>query len=88
MEELIMKSINWSTDYLPGHTDNFVSNEVITDGVTLAAVWKNLVDTSKWTTYYDNATNIILDDQTNTELKFAEHFRFDTFGFPDRKSVV
>ncbi|MCG0677688.1 hypothetical protein IMAU80009_02358 [Lactiplantibacillus plantarum] len=83
-----MKSINWSTDYLPGHTDNFVSNEVITDGVTLAAVWKNLVDTSKWTTYYDNATNIILDDQTNTELKFAEHFRFDTFGFPIDAQVM
>lgn len=30
-----MKSINWSTDYLPGHTDNFVSNEVITDGELL-----------------------------------------------------
>ncbi|SPX96952.1 Uncharacterised protein [Lactiplantibacillus plantarum subsp. plantarum] len=49
---------------------------------------ENLVDTSKWTTYYDNATNIILDDQTNTELKFAEHFRFDTFGFPIDAQVM
>lgn len=83
-----MKSINWSTDYLPGTTDNFVSNEVITSGTTLAAVWANLVDTDKWETYYDNATNIVLDDPKDSRLHFAEHFRFDTFGFPIDAQVM
>lgn len=83
-----MKSINWSTEYLPGHTDNFVSNEVITSGTTLQAVWNNLVNTAKWETYYDNAANIVLDDQTDSNLHFAEHFRFDTFGFPIDAQVM
>ncbi|ANZ61918.1 polyketide cyclase [Secundilactobacillus paracollinoides] len=83
-----MKSINWATDYLPGTTDNFVSNEVIASGITLDAVWANLVDTSQWTTYYDNATNIKLDDPRDTTLHFGEHFRFDTFGFPIDAQVM
>ncbi|GEO69210.1 hypothetical protein [Levilactobacillus acidifarinae] len=83
-----MKSINWSTDYLPGNTDNFVSNEVIATGITLEAVWANLVDTAKWASYYDNATNVVLDDATNSDLHFAEHFRFDTFGFPIDAQVM
>ncbi len=83
-----MKSINWPTEYLPGTTDNFVSNEVITSGVTLEAVWENLVDTSKWESYYDNAANITLDDKEDTHLHFAEHFHFDTFGFPIDAQVM
>lgn len=83
-----MKSINWATDYLPGTTDNFVSNEVIASGITLDAVWANLVDTSQWATYYDNATNIKLDDPRDTTLHFGEHFRFDTFGFPIDAQVM
>lgn len=83
-----MKSINWSTEYLPGTTDNFVSNEVIASGITLDGVWANLVDTSKWETYYDNAANIKLDDTQDTNLHFAEHFRFYTFGFPIDAQVM
>lgn len=83
-----MKSINWPTEYLPGTTDNFVSNEVIASGITLEDVWENLVNTSKWESYYDNAANIHLDDTTTPRLKFAEHFRFDTFGFPIDAQVM
>ena len=83
-----MKSINWSTEFLPGNTDNFVSNEVITSGTTLQVVWDNLVNTAKWETYYDNAANIVLDDTTDSNLHFAEHFRFDTFGFPIDAQVM
>lgn len=83
-----MKSINWSAPFFPGTTDNFVSNEVYVTGVTIEAVWRNLVDSSKWPTYYDNADNIVLDDKSTTNLKFAEHFRFDTFGFPIDAQVM
>ncbi|MQS75389.1 SRPBCC domain-containing protein [Companilactobacillus halodurans] len=83
-----MKSINWSTRFLPGKTDNFVSNEVIADKIEINDVWNNLFDTSKWETYYNNATNIKLDDQTDSKLHFGEHFRFDTFGFPIDAQVM
>ncbi|QMU08448.1 SRPBCC family protein [Levilactobacillus suantsaii] len=83
-----MNSINWSTEFLPGKTDNFVSNEVIATGITLADVWANLVDTSKWETYYDNATNIELSDKSDSNLHFAETFHFDTFGFPIDAQVM
>lgn len=83
-----MKSINWSTEYLPGKTDNFVSNEVISNEVTLEDVWKNLVDTAQWEKYYDNATNIDLSDKSTSNLQFAETFHFDTFGFPIDAQVM
>lgn len=83
-----MHTINWPTQYLPGTTDNFVSNEVISNQVTLDAVWANLVDTGKWESYYDNAANIVPDDQNDTMLHFGEHFRFDTFGFPIDAQVM
>lgn len=47
-----MKSINWPSEYLPRTTDNFVSNEVISNEITLEDTWINLVDTSNWETYY------------------------------------
>ncbi|HEX6355730.1 hypothetical protein [Actinophytocola sp.] len=39
-------------------TINFVSNEVIVQGVTAAQVWRYLVDTSTWESYYDNVADI------------------------------
>lgn len=83
-----MKTINWSTDYLPGKTDNFVSNEVITDKVNIEDIWNNLVDTSKWEQYYDNAANIDLSIKNDSKLHFAETFHFDTFGFPIDAQVM
>lgn len=83
-----MHSIHWPSQYLPGTTDNFVSNEVISRDVTLKAVWTNLIDTSRWESYYDNAANIVPDDTQSSQLQFAEHFRFDTFGFPIDAQVM
>ena len=33
-----MNAINWPKEYLPGLTDNYVSNEVIVKGITVEAV--------------------------------------------------
>lgn len=46
-----MKSINRPSEYLPRTTDNFVSNEAISNEITLEDTWINLVDTSNWETY-------------------------------------
>ena len=83
-----MQSIQFPTKFLPGTTDNFVSNEVIAKGLTVSEVWKYLVDTAQWEKYYDNATNIELTNQDDTVLHFGERFRFDTFGFPIDAQVM
>ncbi|VDG18513.1 SRPBCC domain-containing protein [Lactiplantibacillus mudanjiangensis] len=83
-----MKSINWPSRYLPGNTDNFVSNEVIVKNLTVEQVWAYLVDTSKWEGYYDNAANIVLTDQSTSDLQQGERFHFDTFGFPIEAQVM
>lgn len=55
-----MKTINWPSMFLPGTTDNFVSNEKIVTGVTVEQLWEKLVDSSQWENYYDNADHIEL----------------------------
>ncbi|CAI4212016.1 unnamed protein product [Parascedosporium putredinis] len=40
--------ISWPRQYLPGTTDNFVSNEVYVRGITAEQVWKYLTDVSHW----------------------------------------
>ncbi|WP_323591479.1 hypothetical protein [Aliarcobacter butzleri] len=44
-----MHSIVWPKDYVPGYTDNFVSNEMIIKDLSLEVVWENLVNTAAWT---------------------------------------
>lgn len=83
-----MKAINWPSTYLPGNTDNFVSNEVVVSGLSLDDLWQNLVDTKQWPKYYDNAANIVPDIKEDSNLHFGEHFRFDTFGFPIDAQVM
>lgn len=75
-------AIVWPSDYLPGTGDNFVSNEVIVRGVRAAGVWRHLVDTSAWESYYDNVSDIEFPDGGGPRLKTGTHFRFSTFGFP------
>ncbi|KRO29580.1 polyketide cyclase [Lactiplantibacillus fabifermentans] len=84
----MLNNINWPSRYLPGTTDNFVSNEVIVKDLTVAEVWAYLVDTSKWEGYYENAANIVLTDQSTTHLQQGENFHFDTFGFPIDAQVM
>ncbi|MFJ4624134.1 SRPBCC domain-containing protein [Streptomyces sp. NPDC088812] len=75
-------AIDWPDTYLPGTGDNFVSNEVIVQGVTAADVWRYLTDTSAWESYYDNVADISFPDGGGPELGDDLAFRFGTFGFP------
>ncbi|KPM44943.1 hypothetical protein AK830_g1637 [Neonectria ditissima] len=51
-------SIIWPAKYLPGTTDNYVSNEVIVKGITAEQVWPFLADITKWESYYTNVGQI------------------------------
>lgn len=74
-------AIIWPRKYLPGFTDNYVSNEVIAKGITAAQVWDLLNDISKWETYYDNVSQIT-PPSSGPKLKKGDTFKFSTFGFP------
>ena len=47
----MMNEILWPKKYLPGTTDNFVSNEKIIKDMTAEEVWKYLNNTSMWPKY-------------------------------------
>ena len=53
-----MNEIFWPEDYIPGFTDNFVSNEVIVAGLSAMDVWLFLSNAPLWPTYYSNSANI------------------------------
>ncbi|MFI8946169.1 SRPBCC domain-containing protein [Streptomyces sp. NPDC053750] len=78
----MQNAINWPEKYLPGTGDNFVSNEVIVQGPTAAEVWRHLVDTSTWESYYDNVADISFPNDDGPELRQDTAFGFGTFGFP------
>jgi hypothetical protein len=77
-----MTDIIWPDDFLPGTTDNFVSNEVVVRGLGAAQVWPHLADTSRWPTYYENASEIVFHDGNGPVLTKGARFRFTTFGLP------
>ena len=83
-----MNSIIWPEGFIPGKTDNYVSNEIILSGLSAADIWPYLSDTSIWPSYYSNVSDIELSDSTGTELKDGTHFRFTTFGFPIEADVL
>lgn len=83
-----MHSIIWPEGYLPGLTDNFVSNEVIVAGLNVADVWPFLVNATKWPTYYSNSSDIYFYDDKGPELTQGMRFRFATFGFPIEAEVT
>ncbi|KAI9147428.1 hypothetical protein HJFPF1_12448 [Paramyrothecium foliicola] len=73
--------IFWPKKFLPGTTDNFVSNEVYVLGITVDQVWNLLADISKWESYYDNVGQIT-PPAGGTFLNKGDNFKFSTFGFP------
>ncbi|MFE4628778.1 hypothetical protein [Streptomyces mirabilis] len=75
-------AITWPERYLPGTGDNFVSNEVVVAGLSAADVWRHLVDTSRWESYYDNVADIGFPQGGGSVLTDGIHFSFGTFGFP------
>ncbi|KAF2111307.1 hypothetical protein BDV96DRAFT_500066 [Lophiotrema nucula] len=74
-------AIIWPEKYLPGTTDNYVSNEVIVKGISTARIWAQLVNITKWESYYDNVSEIT-PPNSGPKLKKGDDFSFSTFGFP------
>jgi len=83
-----MNAIVWPEAYLPGNTDNYVSNEIIVPGLSAAEVWPSLNNTLAWPVYYSNASEIRFHDETGPELSLRARFRFTTFGFPVEAEVT
>ncbi|MGL2803144.1 SRPBCC domain-containing protein [Helicobacter pylori] len=78
---ITMNAIQWPKKWIPGETDNFVSNEVIVKGLDFNKVVQHLRDASCWEKYYKNSGNVHMHNQDNTILKDKTRFRFETFGF-------
>lgn len=79
--------IIWPDKYLPGTTDNYVSNEVIVTGISAEQVWPLLVDITKWESYYHNVSQIT-PPSSGPALEKGDKFSFSTFGFPPLQSEV
>ena len=84
----IQAAIIWPAGYLPGTTDNYVSNEVIIAGLSAAQVWPLLNDTRAWPGYYGNASEIRFHDGSGPLLSAGARFRFTTFGFAVEAEVT
>lgn len=80
-------AIIWPEKFLPGTTNNYVSNEVIVANLTAAQIWPLLADLSKWETYYKNCEKVS-PPSTGSTVKKGDHFSFCTFGFPALPSTV
>lgn len=87
MNSRMQPAIVWPTEYTPGETDNYCSNEVIVKNLSVSDVWDYLIDTKAWPDYYDNAQNIVVGDGTQTKLSAGVPFTFETFGFLVRAQV-
>ncbi|KAF2218211.1 hypothetical protein BDZ85DRAFT_208533 [Elsinoe ampelina] len=75
-------AITWPNHFLPGTTDNFVSNETIAADVTATQIWGLLADITKWETYYSNCSQIKPPSSGAMLDKVGLTFSFSTFGFP------
>lgn len=84
----VQPAIVWPSEYTPGETDNYCSNEVIVKGLSVTDVWDLLIDTAQWAGYYDNAANIRVGDGSHTRLSANVSFSFETFGFTVRSQVL
>ena len=82
-----MSDIHWPEKYLPGTTDNYVSNEIIVAGLTSAQVWPYLNDTTHWAACYKNASEIGFEDG-GPKLAAGVRFRFTTFGMKVEAEVT
>lgn len=83
-----MSDIVWPEGYLPGTTDNYVSNEITVAGLSAAQAWACLNDTSLWPGYYGNVSDIRFHDGPGPALRPGARFRFTTFSFPVEAQVV
>lgn len=74
-------AIHWPSKYLPGTTDNFVSNETIVANLSSTEIWPHLVDITRWETHYDKCSQIT-PPKSGPKLQKGDNFSFSTFGFP------
>lgn len=81
-------AIVWPEKYMPGTTDNYVSNEIIVSGLTVGEVWKYLSDTSQWSKYYSNVADIRFHNGSGTGLFEGARFIFTTFSFSVEAEVT
>lgn len=77
-----MNHIFWPEGFIPGLTENFVSNEVIVAGLTTSDICPLLNIATQWPIYYANSANIRFYDDKGPELADGMSFYFETFGFP------
>lgn len=84
----MLNEIFWPYDYLPGTTDNFVSNEIIVKGIAAKDVFDNLIDASNWSNYYENAPAVVFHNVTGPVLSLGAKFSFTTLGLPMKGEVV
>lgn len=82
----MLNAIHWPENYLPGHTDNFVSNEVIVSNLSVQDIWPFLVNAHLWPSYYGNSSDIDLNGAECLEPNLV--FFFKTFGFPVNAQVL
>lgn len=87
MSSYSQSAIIWPQKYLPGTTENFVSNERIEKDISAAQIWALLNDISKWQTYYHNCDKVA-PPASGPNLKENDIFYFSTFGFPVLESQV
>lgn len=81
MSKPMQSAIIWPEQFLPGMTDNFVSNEIIVKDITATQIWEQLNDVSKWQSYYKNCQQIT-EPETGPRLRKGDVFKFSTFGLP------
>ncbi|WP_442680704.1 hypothetical protein ACSBM8_05775 [Sphingomonas sp. ASY06-1R] len=84
----MMNAIEWPQGYLPGYTDNFVSNEAIVLGLTSAEIWPFLAEATRWPSYYANSANVRFLNSDSPTLALGRRFSFETFGGPIEAEVV
>lgn len=84
----MMNAIDWPQGYLPGTTDNFVSNEAIVAGLSAAEIWPFLAEPTRWPSYYANSANVRFYNGDGPALALGRRFSFDTFGFLINAEVV
>lgn len=78
----MQNAIYWPEGFIPGLTDNYVSNEVIVAGLSAADIWPLLAVPAQWPTYYSNSANTRFHDNQGPALADGVRFYFETFGFP------
>lgn len=81
-------SISFPEHFLPGTTDNFVSNERVAKDITSTQIWALLANISKWETYYKNCAELTPPESGSTFLHKGDVFKFSTFGFPPLTCTV